>query len=286
MLAVLRSIRSHRRLLRDFVVRDLKGRYVGSAMGLFWSVIFPLINLAIYAFVFRLVLRSRWSDKQGPEEVVLLMFAGIVVWSAFAETVSRSTNTLVENSNLIQKVVFPSEILPAYLALSSLINMCIALPFVLLGVAWYGYVDPQVPPDVPAAPGDPVYVPLGFGWPLLMLPVLFALQATLAVGLGYFLSALNLFVRDVYHLIGVFLTVWMFATPIFYPAAQVVKADFAWVLTVNPMHWLIDAYRAVLLYGAWPDFLALGRFALVAAAILALGTRFFTAHKPRFPDLM
>lgn len=285
MLELFRSLKKNRRLLRDFVVRDLKGRYVGSSMGFFWSVVFPLINLAIYSFVFRLVLKSRFSDRQGPEEVVLLMFAGIVVWSSFAETVSRSTNTLIDNSNLIQKVVFPSEVLPAYLGVSSWVNMCIGLPFVLLGVLWCGYVDPQPPPP-PPAPGDPPYVPLGFGWPLMLLPILFVLQVGFALGLGYFFSTLNLFLRDTYHLMGVFLTVWMFATPIFYPPVMVERSGYGLLLEVNPMSWLVDAYRAVLVYGAWPDFAKLGRFALVAFAALALGARFFLAQKRRFPDLL
>ena len=102
---LLRSLRKNQRLVRDFVSRDLRGRYVGSSMGFFWSVVFPIINLFVYMFVFRLVLKSRWSDYQGPLEVALVMLAGIVVWAAFAETVSRSTNCLVENSNLIQKKI-------------------------------------------------------------------------------------------------------------------------------------------------------------------------------------
>ena len=104
--ALFATLSQNRRLLKDFVLRDLKARYVGSSMGFFWSVIFPIINLFVFMFVFRLVLNARFSDKQGPEEVALIMLAGIVVWSAFAETISRSTNALVENSNLIQKVVF------------------------------------------------------------------------------------------------------------------------------------------------------------------------------------
>jgi lipopolysaccharide transport system permease protein len=289
-LDLVRSVRKNRRLLRDFVVRDLKGRYVGSTMGFFWSIVFPVINLAIYTFVFRLVLNARWSDQQPAAQVVLMMFAGIVVWSAFSETVSRSTNTLVENSNLIQKVVFPSEILPLYLAISSWINMCIGLVFVLLGVAWLGYVDPLAAPTKPPDPGDPPYLELAFGAPLVLLPVLFALQAVLALGLGYFLASLNLFVRDTYHLIGVFLTVWMFATPIFYSAAMVERAgqdgEYAWILDVNPMYWLVDSYRSVLLFAQWPDFALLGRFLLVAVVVFLAGTRFFLSQKRRFPDLL
>jgi lipopolysaccharide transport system permease protein len=285
---LLHSLRSNRRLLRDFVVRDLKGRYVGSSMGFFWSVLFPLINLGVYSFVFRIVLQMRFRPDQPPEEVVLLMFAGIVVWSAFAETVSRSTNTLVENANLIQKIVFPSEILPVYLAISSWVNMCIGLAFVLLGVAWYGYVHPA---QAAASAGLQAALPqgsaaLGFGPALVLLPLLFALQALLATGLGYLLATLNLFLRDTFHLIGVLLTVWMFATPIFYPAENVAKAGYGWVLEVNPMYWLVEAYRSVLLFGAWPDAALLGRFALVGAAVFALGASFFLKNKRRFPDLL
>ena len=142
MFALIGSIRRNRRLLRDFVVRDLKARYVGSSMGFFWSIVFPIINLFVYMFVFRIVLKARWSDFQGPLEVALVMLAGIVVWAAFSETISRSTNTLVDNSNLIQKVVFPSELLPLYLTISSLINMCIGMPVVILCVLYFAYFSP------------------------------------------------------------------------------------------------------------------------------------------------
>lgn len=369
MFDLLRSLARNRRLLRDFVRRDLKGRYVGSSMGFFWSVIFPIVNLAIYSFVFRIVIRMRWDDHMPTEEVLLLMFAGILVWVSFAESVSRMTNSLVENGNLIQKVVFPSEVLAPYLTVSALVNMCLGLPVVLAGVAWFGYVsparvDPDAPPplidyrqasgpaaepaseaaaapapgDVPAAGagagpaeeqasdgsrrrfglwdppipglGDPA-IPgladpaageasrpeldkdaiapvrhLAFGIGLLALPLLILLQGLFAVGVGYFLSTLNLFLRDTYHLVGVFLTVWMFATPIFYPAVLVSGRGYGWMLAFNPMYWLIEAYRDVLLYGAWPDWTGIGLFTLVAGGFFGLGASFFRAQRDRFPDLL
>jgi ABC-type polysaccharide/polyol phosphate export permease len=300
--ALFTTLGRNRRLLKDFVLRDLKARYVGSSMGFFWSVVFPIINLFVYMFVFRLVLKTRFSDQQGPSEVALIMLAGIVVWSAFAETVSRSTNSLVENSNLIQKVVFPSEVLPLYLTLSSLVNMCIGLPVVLLGVAYFAYVSPSADVEtaavllqdaLPAAAGaaaqavePPKYVPLALGLPLVILPVLFALQVAFSVGLGYLLSTLNLFLRDTYHLVGVGVTVWMFATPIFYPDVMVRNAGYGWLLEINPMYWLIESYRDVLCYGSWPEWALLGRFAVVAALVLLVGASFFSAQKPRFPDLL
>src|SRR5690242_3027832 len=142
-MGLIASLRGNKRLLRDLVMRDLRARYVGSSMGFFWSVLFPIINLLVYMFVFRLVLKTRWSDQQSTAEVALLMLAGIMVWHAFAESTSRMTNTLVENQNLIQKVVFPSEVLPAYLTISALVNMLIGLVVTMLAVLYFGYVRPD-----------------------------------------------------------------------------------------------------------------------------------------------
>jgi len=401
-LTLLRSLARNQRLLKEFVVRDLKARYIGSSMGFFWSVVFPIINLFVFMFVFRLVLNARWGDKQGATEVALVMLAGIVVWAGFAETISRSTNTLVENQNLIQKVVFPSEVLPVYLTISSIINMCIGLPVVLLCVVWFAFLAPPsvgfgdaaqrvgetggstvvrveterghrsdvvvpftlggtaelgvdyrtgptplpnavvipsgstftelridpIADGVPeeeetivvtlepgprvdgerathtitladgAAPGRPSalppdgappveddYSPLNLGWPLVALPLLFFLQVIFTTGLGYFLATLNVFLRDTYHLVGVLVTVWMFSTPIFYPAAMVPES-FHFLLVLNPMHWLIESYRRVLLYAQWPDVALMARFAVVGLAVLYLGSRFFLSQKRRFPDLL
>lgn len=285
MFAILTSLSKHRRLLRDFVLRDLRARYVGSSMGFFWSVIFPVVNLVVYMFVFQIVLEARWNPNQTPGEVALLMLAGIIVWQCFAETISRCTNSLAENQNLIQKVVFPAEILPVYLTISALINMLIGVAIAALGVAWYTFAGHEVE-SASVQGGQAIARPLSLGFSVLSLPVLMGLQALFTLGLGYFLAAFNLFLRDVYHVIGVAMSVWMFLTPIFYPAELVKKADLSWVLMVNPMYWLIDSYRRVLIYGLWPQPLTLAVFGAVACVAFWLGSRFFLAQKPRFPDLL
>lgn len=404
-------------LFRDFVVRDLRSRYVGSSMGFFWSVIFPLINLFVFMFVFKLILETRWGDSQGALEVSLVMLAGIIVWTAFAESISRSTGCLVDNANLIQKVVFPSGILPAYITTSALLNMCIGLPIVLGSVIWFGYLSPgrpaielenhyaeggvwegtEVGGGEDQAPHWPrffvsverpirkaitfdleysgtatrgvdylaeydeitlpagvakVYIPiiplrdavaddgetvkitagadsmtlwkdaigfvindnslppeeiekdlghdttayqpaldeahhaLALGPSLVTLPFLLVLLAIFTVGLGSFLAAFNLYWRDTTHLIGVALTVWMFATPIFYPAHMVRNAGVGLILDLNPMYWFIESFRNVVLFGLWPDPVFVGLFAAAAAAVYLVGTRFFDAHEPMFADLL
>lgn len=369
--ALLGTLWTQRELVRAFVVRDLKSRYVGSTMGFFWSVIVPFIYLFVFMGVFSLLLKSRWEDGSPQEETALFMLVGILAWHAFAETLSRATNCLVENANLIQKVVFPSVILPTYLVVSSLVNMLIGMPIVIVGV--YAFTD-QAP-----------------SLPYLALPLLVGLQGVFSLGLGLFLSALNLYLRDTVHLIGVLILVWMFATPIFYPPSLVqnatvpvpgssqdvevwskedvgrrripprggvmvfvdedqaprqyfeVKTDLEGMdpgvirflqprpeddqprtampaqeppdtldtyvevsatlytretaqesdrmslgvlLELNPMYWLINSYRRVIMLGAWPDPGLLLRFAALSVVVFALGAAFFGRHQQRFPDLL
>lgn len=281
MRALLRSLVRHRHLIRSFVARDLRARYVGSTMGFFWSVIFPVVNLFVFMFVFRLLLNARFGDAMGPQETALFMLAGILVWAAFSESLTRSTNCLVENANLIQKIVFPSEILPVNLALSSAVNMLIGLPIVVAGM-WVIVRNP-------------------LGTPLVLLPVLLIAQILFTVGLGYVLATFNALWRDTYHLVGVGVQVWMFATPIFYPPELVRTAPipgtyglvfpgmplrFGWLLQINPMHWLIDSWRRVLLWGQWPDTGLLMRFLAVAIVTFLVGAVFFHKHKRTFPDLL
>jgi len=346
----LRSLTQNRRLLKELVLRDLKARYVGSSMGFFWSVIFPILNLLVYTFVFKYILNVRFSDQAGVRDVAIWMLAGIVVWSAFAETLSRATNCLVDNANLIQKVVFPAGVLPVYLTISSLINMTIGIPVVLLGVLYFGYVntgeaeveqvsqvavagalDPAQPgvaqedgrPGVreirraacnlcdheedllcpndgsamrvlQAAQGpaleDRGMSDLTLGISLLWLPLLLVLQGLFMTGMGLFLSAFNLILRDTFHLVGVFVMVWMFATPIFYPPEMITDpkhgGKFDFILEFNPMHWLIECYRNVLLYDLSPLPALLGKFALAAVLVLAVGATFFSSQRPKFPDLL
>ncbi|MHC4262384.1 MAG: ABC transporter permease [Planctomycetota bacterium] len=288
MLQLFRSLLAHRALLRDFIVRDLKARYVGSAMGFFWSLVFPVVNLFVFMFVFRLVLKARWGDTGGagdypgdgsPGETALVMLAGILAWSAFSETISRGTNALVENANLIKKVVFPSEILPPYLTVSSLVNMMIGVPIVLAGVV--------------------VFTDKSLAAPLMTIPLLLLLQGLFTIGLAYLLATLNAMVRDVYHVIGVALTVWMFATPIFYPAQMVADSfqslgggaggfllPLGIILEVNPMHWLIDSWQRVLVFQLWPQWDLVARFALATLLILVIGAGIFRDQRRTFPDLL
>ena len=283
------SLRRHAPLVRNFVEKDLKGRYIGSTAGFFWSLVNPLLSLATYTFVFSFVLKSRWSDLQPDSQVVLMMYLGIVTWGCHAEIIARCTGTLVDNGNLIKKVVFPSEILPAYISLSALFNLGIGLAFVVLGTLAFGYAFPAVDPTpvgwIPQ-PGEAPFQPLRLGLSCLCVPLLLALHVGFSVGLGYLLATLNLIIRDVGHFTSALITIWMFGTPIFYPQSLVRERGYGWVVDLNPMAWLVDAYRGAILFGHWPEPLMLAKLALVALVSLWLGTRFFFKAQHRFADFL
>ena len=313
MLSLLTSLKQNRQLLFDFIGRDLKSRYVGSSMGFFWSVIFPVVNLFVFMFVFRFLLKARWIGADGSEgpvqETALIMLCGILVWAAFAETLSRATNCLVENANLIQKLVFPSEILPVYLTASSMVNMLIGMPIVIAGCF--------------------VFTSGGPGVSAVLIPLLLFFQLLFTVGMGYLLATLNLFLRDTYHLVAIAVQVWMFATPIFYPATYVTAKpimlpswlswlcntkqmpfnrvnvdgvltevprallpeeggyfDMSWMLDINPMHWLVDAWREIVIFTRWPDTEVVLRLGIVSILVFAVGASFFRSQQRKFPDLL
>ena len=284
---VVQNLLSSRQLLRDFVARDLQARYVGSSLGFFWSVVYPVINLAVYMFVFQYVMKATWRPDQGAQEVVMLMLVGIVSWSAFAETLGRGTNILVDNANLIGKLTFPTEILPAYVTVSALVNMLIALPIVLGALVWAMFF-PQDDPALVARMAEAGNPGIVLGAAVLWLPLLLLLQAIFTAGVAYFLATFNLFWRDTFHVIGVATMVWMFITPIFYPPEAFVRPpfDFGWMLEINPMHWLIDMYRSALTKNAMPNPVMLAKFTGATAVTFFLGATFFDRQRDRFADLL
>jgi lipopolysaccharide transport system permease protein len=291
-----RSLVNSRRLVASFVRRDLRSRYAGSSLGFFWSVIQPLANLAVYMFVFQFVIKARWADTMGKEEVTLVMLTGFVAWGAFAETMIRSTTCMVDNSNLIQKVVFPAEILPTFISISAMVSLLVGLPIIVAAMAFFveigsGYADARAAAIADTlAKGKDLAVaigpPLRWGLPIVMLPVLIALQWLFATGVAYVLCTLNVLVRDMQHVVGLLVMVWMFCTPIFYPAVLLRDTHFRFLLEVNPMFWLIDSYQRIVLYGLWPQWHLLGRFAIVALIVYALGARLLMREKRRFPDFL
>lgn len=252
----------HWRLIGSFVRRDLQARFLGSALGLFWSVIHPALLLGIFYFLFSVILQVRWGTG-GSGAYALYLFAGMLPWLAFQEALLRSAQTVLDNRILVKKTTFPAVILPVYLTLSSLALHLVGLGL-LLGVLLFGR---------------------GLTPWLLLLPLLLGLQVGFTVGLAWLIASLTVFFRDVAHLVGVVLTLWLYGTPIVYPETMV-PAGLQVLLWVNPMRYLVAAYRAVLLDGQAPDGPGLVLLAAFSAGSFLLGSRLFHRLAPQFSDLL
>jgi ABC-type polysaccharide/polyol phosphate export permease len=251
-------------MLRDFLGRDLRAKYVGSAGGVAWAVLHPLILLFAYTLLFSVILQVRFGESGSVTAFALYLYCGMLPWHAFADAATRSTSGLVQHRNLIKTVRFPAKVLPTTIALTELVNQAIGLVF-LTAAAW--------------ALGHPP------GWVLLLLPLLVALQLAFTLGVSMGLATINVFFRDVEQFVRVIFLVWMFLTPIFYPEERVPE-NLGFLLDLNPMAHLVRMYRAVVLEGR---LFALGDVAIFAtAAVLAFvaGHALFTRCHHKFADLL
>ncbi|AFZ45835.1 ABC-2 type transporter [Halothece sp. PCC 7418] len=219
-------------LLRMLVKRDLEARYKGSVLGNLWSVVNQLSQLLIYTYVFSVVLKVKLSLKGIPEENSLIfglwLFAGLVPWIAFTTGLTQATNSVVEQTNLVKKVVFPLSLLPLVPVFSTLIESAFGLIILI------------------------IFVALRMGTlheTLALLPLIWLPQLLLTSGLAYFTASLTVFFRDIPQTLAVVLNLWFYLTPIVYPIDVVPETVRDWVLWLNPIAAIAQLYRDLILIG-------------------------------------
>ena len=254
-----------RSLIWQFARRDVLARYRGSLLGLGWSLLNPLLMLAVYTFVFREVFKARWgSGDGGGIEFALQVYAGLIVFNFFSECLSRAPRLVLDQPQLVKKVVFPLEILPWTALLSSLFHTAVNLAVLLAAAA--------------ALHGQ-------LSWSVLSLPLVFLPLLPLLIGLSWFLAALGVFVRDVGQVIGMVLNLLMFLSPVFYPMSSLPESWQPW-LALNPLTPVIEQTRRVVMEGQWPDLSLLAIFAAFSLLVAWLGGLWFAATRKGFADVL
>jgi len=261
---MLKKIYYYRNLIWIFVVRDLKGRYVGSTMGLFWSLINPVITLLLFLYVFSVILKVKFGQNGSLSDFALYLFCGMLPWLAFQETIIRSTNSIVENANLIKKFIFPSKIFPVYLSISSLVNELIGLVVLIIAI---------------------ILITHKINYFILFLPLIIIFQLIFTMGLGWIVACINVFFRDIAHLMGMIMMTWMFLTPIFYPESMVPE-KFQFFIKLNPMAYLVRAYRDILLSNRFPSITDILTFIAISIIVFFGGYYLFGKTQPKFSDVV
>jgi lipopolysaccharide transport system permease protein len=259
-----RNLVERRALLFQLVRRDFHQRFVGSAAGWLWGVIHPLVLLLSWTFVFQVCLKVPIAKNSLTDNYTISLFCGFLPWLLFQETVQRSAASLLDHSNLITKTVFPAEVVPVSIFLSSLINHLIGLALAIGAVAIFvGRISPMI----------------------AFLPVYMALIGLLAVGLGWIVAALHVYIRDTAQVLTVVLTFWFWMTPIFMSEQQIPE-PYRFVIALNPLSFLVRAYRERLLSAAWPNLHDLLIISAYATTIFIVGGLFFRRLKRGFADVL
>jgi len=265
----------YRTLLWEFLKRDLQARYVGSTMGLFWSVINPIILLGLYTFVFGFVVKPDFTgrfipDTSTPLDIALYIFCGLLPWYSFQEAIIRCTTCIVDNAHLIRQIRFPAKILPAYLVLSSVVNQIIGTVVLVIGI-WLIRGTLSVT--------------------MLAFPIVLLFQSILAFGLGLFLATLHVYLRDTAPLVSIAVMIVMWTTPMFY-VREILPPRIDTLVLCNPFSHLILLYHNIFLLKTWPlwtDWLWIVNWAVVISmSFLAffIGYRIFTRSHREFIDVI
>ena len=263
MLSDIREIYSTRDLLWAWTYRIIRGRYQQSILGGLWAVIQPAASVAIFSIIFTFFIPV---DTKGTPYIVF-SYVAMVPWTLFASSIADMVDSLVGNMNLVTKIYFPREILPVSALLARLIDFLIAFVVIIILIIYF-HME--------------IFIS---GW--LFLPVILLVQLALGLGIGFTGAALNVFYRDVRHIVALGMQIWFYASPIIYPVSTVKNflGSYYYLYYLNPMSGVIEAYRAVLINHEMP-----GTYFLLSAGVAVLmlifGYWFFKRVEFQFADVV
>ena len=250
----------YRELLSELTKREVKQRYKQSILGYAWVILNPFFQMLVMAFVFKFLLRVQ--DLGVPYAIFL--YAGLLPWTLFANSLGSSVNALVGNAGLLTKIYFPREIFILSTILAKMIDFFLASTVFVAMMIWY-----QIP----------------ITWNVLWFVPIFLIQMLFTYGLSLLVAAFNLFYRDIQYILGLLIMVWMYLTPVIYPT-EMFPDRFRFIFQLNPLAVFVNAYRQVILGGGAPNFISLGIGLLVSIVLTIIGYIIFKKLEGQFADVV
>lgn len=256
MIKLFHELYNYREFLRTSVKKEIRGKYKKSFLGVLWSFLNPLLMLLVYAIIFPIILKS-------PEKnYVMFLMTALIPWNFFTTVVTQGTGVIIANGNILKKVYFPREILPISIVTSGLVNFLISCLIIFIFLIFTG---------------------IGFSVYVLFLPLIILIQYVLLLGIVFILSSITVYLRDLEHIIGVIILVLFYATPIVY-SASTFPERYSWVFKLNPMAYIVTAYRDVLYYKQMPDITGLIIISVFSLILLLFGCRIFGKLQKNFAE--
>ena len=266
LVALIKSLWRNRYLIAQMTRRDVVGRYKGSVLGLVWSFLTPILMLVVYTFVFSVVFKARWGTDgdESKTQFALVLFVGMIVHGLFAEVLNRAPGLILSNVNYVKKVVFPLDVLPVIAMGAALFHASISLAVLLIAFALFnGYLH----------------------WTVIFIPVVLLPLVILTLGVAWMLASLGVFLRDVGQTVGIITTVMLFLAPIFYPITALPEEIRPWIMA-NPLTFIIEEARGVVILGRMPHWTGLGVYTLTATAVAWAGFAWFQKTRKGFADVL
>lgn len=253
---LVKDLDNYREFLKSNVKKDIRGKYKGSFLGVLWSFINPLLSVLVYAIVFPYIMKVK------VENYLIYLITGIIPWTFFTSSINMGMISVLSNANMIKKVYFPRIILPISSVTSCLVNFLISCIIILLFCICSG---------------------LGFSIYLLWLPLIVIIQYIMLLGFTFILSSIEMYMRDIEHIVNFILSMAFYVTPILY-TPDIFPNNLAWVLKLNPMAYLVNAYRSVFFYQEMPDIMGLVVVSIFSIVIFSVGYFIFEKLQKGFAE--
>ena len=253
---IFKNLYSYRELLKTSVKKDVRGKYKNSFLGVVWSFLNPLLQIAVYAFVFGKILNV------GEENYAVFICCGLIPWTFFSTAINRSSFTIIENGGIIKKVFFPREILPISVVTAECVNFFISTVIIL------GFV---------------LVTGVGFSWHIIFYPIVLLALYLFLISLSFIVSSVTVYVRDIQHFISVFLQLMFYATPIAYASSRV-PASFQWVVKLNPVAYVIEGFRDIFINHTTPNMVGIGILIAISIVLFIINYAIFEKLQKNFAE--
>jgi ABC-2 type transport system permease protein len=243
-------------MLRNVVLRELKGRYKGSFIGFLWTFCNPILMIIVFSVVFTHILRTEIQNYP------LFIFVALLPWNFFVNAVLQGSTSLIQNAALVKKIFFPREVLPIATVLSHAVNYVLSL-VIMLPALWIAGVSIE--------------------WTYAAFPVVLLLQILFVLMIVMVVSVVTVFIRDLEHFLGIFLFAMFYLTPVLFPIS-LIPDEARWIFDLNPVTPMIEAYRDIFFYGEWPDWIKLAKLAVAVLLLNVAAFRIFDVLQKRVAE--
>ena len=253
---IFKDLYNYRELLKSNVKKEIRGKYKASFLGVIWSFVNPLLMVIVYAVVFPYIMRIQEKDY------LIFLITGVIPWNFFTTVISQGTTTILINANIIKKVYFPREILPISVVLSGLINFLISCIIILVFLIIGG---------------------LGITPYILYLPLICIIQFVLSLSIVFVLCAIDIYVRDTEYIVNFIIMLLFYLTPVLY-SPNMLPARFRFILALNPMSHIINAYRDIFYVQRTPELINLSIVGMASVILLIIGYSIFKKLEKGFAE--